>query len=416
MVTGTHIPSRDNILVVTDQLPFPPRNGITLPIYNYLIGLKKNQKVELLLLVDQNSPPSTDELEKNKRLFGEIRIVCLTRQGYLTRLWGEVIGSEMYQHGWRISEEDMTMDFKQIGTVIVSPMSAVAKWRSSGLSNMIGTHQCIAAVNDCTTAEYFFRGQQSFGGFKLAIKSRIDHLRSYQIARIEAKLLAPYQYILLQTRKDQELMRKLVSRETASRVAIVPNGVQSEYFLLDTTQTNESVLFVAELSGEYAAIASWLVSDLWPEVIRRIPECQLNIVGKGASDELIETIKSTKHVSHITFVEDLGQLYGKSMVVLSPVFKGYGLINKSLEAMAASIAVVGGEAAFNGIEGFQSGTHGIACKTRSVTEFADAITNLIMNPAQRIDMGTAARELLNEQFRWEFSVVKLQSLIARNNQ
>ncbi len=415
MIAMTSTPADSSVLIVTDQLPYPPRNGITLPVYNYVVGLMKTQPVKVLLLADHNSPPSLDALADNERIFGKIEVVYLSRKGKLPRVLDELLRREMYNHGWKRTNQYALPEQMSVDIVLVSPMSAVAKWRSSGLQQIISCSLAIAAIHDCCTALYYLQARQSFGGLKLAIKSFQHRLRTYQIARIEAKLLAPYDHILLQTSTDLKLMRQLVSVETASHVVLVPNGVSADLFELTPVSENGTVLFVAELSGEYAPIADWLVSQLWPEVLKRCPECQLAIVGKGASTTLKAAIQSSTHITYIEFIEDLSQSYRDAMIVLSPIFKGYGLINKTIEAMAASVPVVGGLAAFNGIEGFQSGVHGMACNTRSTTGFADAIANLVSDPVRRIEMGVAGRRLLQHQFRWEFAIDKLQQLMRLPN-
>lgn len=401
-----------DILIVTDQLPYPPRNGITLPVYNYAVGLMETQRVKLIFLADCNSPPTPDALAKNESIFGHVLVVYLSRRGKLIRMAREIAHVEMYQHGWVLAEKNFDIGSLQADTLIASPMSAVAKWHATGLHNTVDCRLSIAAVNDCTTAEYFFREEQGFGGVKSIIKGMMHRLRSLQIAKIEAKLLAPYGHILLQTSKDQHLMGQLVSKETASRVVTVPNGVRADYFDLSPSPKNGNILFVAELSGEYSSIAKWLVDELWPEVLKQHPECQLVIVGKGASDNLKNTLRSAKNITHIEFVDDLAQLYREAMIVLSPIFKGYGLINKTLEAMAMSVPVVGGMAAFNGIQGFQPGIHGEACKTKNTAEFVTAISQLISDPVRRDAIGAAGRKLLQQQFRWEFAVDKLVRLIT----
>lgn len=411
MTVESNSPTKSAILIVTDQLPYPPRNGITLPVFNYALGLMQHHAVKFCLLTDVHSPINSNALMENESIFGKFDIVHLQRKDRLTRLLGEISGDEMYQHGWMRAEPTSIMEPHIYDTLIVSPMSAVAKWRSTGLHATKTVPITIAAVNDCTTAEYYFRGKQSVGGLRPFLKGLVDRLRSRRIAKIEAKLLDVYKYIFLQTPTDMDLMRRLVSEKTASKVITVPNGVRAEYYELKPAP-QKNVVFVAELSGEYAAITEWLISDVWPNIAKHKPEYQLIIVGKGASTTLKKIISTTSQITHIEFVDDLGQLYSQAAIVLSPVFKGFGLINKTLEAMAASVPVIGGSAAFNGIEGFINGIHGIACKTHSTDEFVEVILQLIGNQALRESIGRAGHDIIKQQFQWEFALNKIETLIC----
>jgi glycosyltransferase involved in cell wall biosynthesis len=407
-LAGTAAP----LLLVTDQLPYPPRNGITLPVYNYAIRLRQSRPLTIVLLADAAAPVDPAALADNARLFGTIEVVYVTRRARAWRLAAELCGREMYQHGWQRAPRSASAPDRAADTVIVSPMSAVAKWRGCGLQARTTCRVAIAAVNDCTTAEYYFRGAQHFGGLKAGLKGWLDRRRSRQIGSIEARLLANYDHILLQTATDQALMQRLVSPRTAARVTTVPNGVRADYFALAPATATNQVAFVAELSGEYAATADWLIGEVWPAVRRRHPDGQLLMVGKGAAPALKDAIARTAGITHIEFVPDLCQLYGQATIALSPVFKGFGLINKTLEAMAAGVPVVGGVAAFNGIAGFADQVHGMACATRASAAFADAIVALLRAPARRQAIGSAGRALVQRQFCWDEAAQKVDALIG----
>jgi glycosyltransferase involved in cell wall biosynthesis len=383
-----------------------------LPIYNYAIGLKKqSHDVKFCLLTDENQPVNSNALEENEAVFGTFKIVTLKLKNKITRLLHEITGVEMYQHGWMSTHPNDIQTKQQYEALVVSPMSAVAKFRASELSATIAVNTRIAAVNDCTTAEYYFRGKQNVGGFKSMLKGFIDRLRSRQIAKIETQLLDSYDHVFLQTQTDVDLMQRLVSNDISAKAITVPNGVRAEYYEI-IPAPEKNIVFVAELSGEYAATAYWLLTEVWPNISKHYPDYQLVIVGKGASLKLKTIIANTAQVKHIEFVDDLGQLYSHATIVLSPVFKGFGLINKTLEAMAASVPVIGGIAAFNGIDGFVNNIHGIACHTRTAKEFVDVISSLMTDEDRRGNIGKAGRSIVTQQFRWEFSLQKMEALIG----
>lgn len=398
------------LLVVTDQLPYPPRNGITLPVYNYLLGLRAGHTVRLLLLVDTAAPPDAAALAENERLFGPIALFYLRRQPRLARVLGELSGQEMYQHGWRPVRGAPQPVLAAVDALLVSPVSALAKWRAARLPLTVRGAVRIAALNDCTAAEYYCRAGQMPGGLASQLKGWLDRLRSRQIGRIERALVAPYSDLLLQTRVDVGFMRRLVAPQAAARARLAPNGVRREYFALEPDAGNDCVIFVAELSGEYAVIAHWLVSEVWPQVLQRSGVGRLMVVGKGASPALRAAMAEQPRLSHTTFVPDLGTVYGAAAIALSPVFKGFGLINKTLEAMAAAVPVVGGAAAFNGIDAFVAGQHGLACR-RSTAEFVDAIVALLGDPQRRLALGLAGRALVAQDFRWERTVATIVGLL-----
>jgi glycosyltransferase involved in cell wall biosynthesis len=391
---------KDDILFVVDQLPYPPRNGITLPTYNYLIILKRQFNIKLIYLCDQNI--DNDLLYKNELIFGSIIKVHIKRHTKLLRILKELCCVDMYQHGYYAQATQL--DFSAYAFLVVSPMSSVAK-----LGNMLDLPNFppfkIAAVNDCTTSEYIHRDHDGFDNLLNYLKAKSHFIRSYLIRKIEYKLLKKFDLILLQTERDKHLFSKYVSSKLEPRILISPNGVNPSLMTLvtDSHEAQKTVLFIAELSGEYASTATWIVTKLWPRILEKT-NVKLLIVGKGASENLLSLFKSQPNITHFNFVEDILDCYRAADIVLSPVFKGFGLINKTIEGMAAGLPVVGGEAAFNGIANFKQNIHGISCSPYSVEQFSQAITYLVEKPEDAKKIGSRARSLIQEQFSWEQTV------------
>jgi glycosyltransferase involved in cell wall biosynthesis len=398
------------VWVVTDQLPYPPRNGITLPLFHYLCALAHDGPVRLCLFLPEGETVDPNELSENEARFGKIVLVRIRRHSTARRVLDELVGRQMYQHGWGLAEPFDWEDAPQCSALFVSPLSAVAKCHACGLLDTIKTPVRIAATHDCATAEYRFRPLQKTTDLMHSAKAWLDRWRTRWISAIENRLLTPYDAVLLQTKKDKELLAELVSVSLSRKVTLLPNGVSEHYFELPLAK-GPYVIFVAELSGEYDPIAKWLIKEVWPKVRAAHRSHQLLVVGRGASTSLIDLMQATEGVVHRAFVQDLASVYQESSVAVSPVFKGFGLINKTVEAMACGLPVVGGLAAFNGIRGFQPNVHGLVCQNPKADEFIVAIQSLLDQPGLRAEIGIAARRLLAGQFRWDNNAKTVLALV-----
>lgn len=394
---------------ITDQLPYPPRNGITLPSYHHALALGKLLTLRLVLLFSVDQPPDAALLAQNEAIFGPVLLVPLRRQGARQRIVAELAGREMYQHGYSPAAESPAVKVSSTDRLVVTPMSAVAKFRACGVDALRAAKLRVALVNDCTAGEYRYRLQSCGLNARAAFKGLVDLLRSRQIGNIERVLLSAYDHVLLQTPRDIAVFQALVGDEPAARAHCVPNGVHPELFNLCNGGDSRFV-FLAELSGEHGALANWLVSDVWPKVRRG--DWELLIVGKGAPPDLKAKFLKTPAVRHVEFVEKIESVYEKASIALSPVFKGFGLINKTIEPMAAGLPVVGGRAAFNGIVGFADGVHGVSCDEASPKLFAQAMQSLMNDSSRRAQMGSAARQLIQSQFDWVRSSAALVKLLA----
>lgn len=399
--------------VITDQLPYPPRNGITLPLYNYLQILKQTFEIKLILFKKAEIDIDASDLLANERFFGVIQTIALHRKPWYQRLIAELFGQEMYQHGWYVATKDVVnASFShKPASVLVSPMSAVAMWRACGGTKISEVLNMVAAVNDCTAAEYYFRGQSQIGDFRKKAKGLADRLRARNIGQIEAELLAPYRAIFLQTSRDRELMAELASPQIASKVVITPNGVNPALLSVKRA-TGNALLFVGEMSGEYGAIVDWLVTEIWPNVLTVEKKITLMLVGRGANMALRTKIAHSERIVHLEYVENLADVYSSAMLSICPVFKGFGLINKTIEAMACGVPVVGGMAAFNGIPGFIPDMHGAVCHHRSNAAFIEVIRKLVLNPEMRESMGALGKSLISNGFDWRDTVQRISSTLT----
>ena len=83
----------------------------------------------------------------------------------------------------------------------------------------------------------------------------------------------------------------------------------------------------------------------------------MHVVGKRSSTDL-EAFFAREEISYQPYVESIEDEYARHAILVAPIFKGFGLINKVVEAMAAGCLVVGDKTAFNGIESFKPNLHG----------------------------------------------------------
>ena len=396
------------VWLVTDQLPHPPRNGVTLPAFRYAQALAERQALRLVLIVEEGLPPDELALRANEALFGPISQLMVRRRSKPRRLLDEMRGIEMYQHGFAPSSAlSEPLMISADDALLATPISAVAKLRALGIAV---PRIAAALVNDCTAGEYFYRLQERSGNWRSRLKGSLDRWRSRRIGGIEARLLAPYAHVLLQTPRDREIFASLVGELAARRVELVPNGVDETLYALPERAPGRDVIFMAELSGEYGPIAHWLVGEVWPKVQRR--GHRLRIVGRGASDELRQSMGSAPDLVYEDYVAELTDVYRDACVAISPVFKGFGMINKTLDAMAAGTAVLGGAAAFNGIAGFVPGVHGRVCQRPDAEEFVRALDEMLGDPPACERLGRAGRELIGRSHRWAASSSRVALLLG----
>ncbi len=401
------------ILFVLDQLPYPPRNGVTVPTYNYLRGLAERHNVSLLF-VRWSPDEDLAYLEENKALVENFWMITAPKRPAWSRIGNELRGQSMFHMGRHYDETELRRfcGGQRFDTVWIS---------DDGLLDIIyplkrlfgETPVYVAGINDAITGVFrgAIRNVWLVGLTPLArILLVVKWLRSWRIGAIENRLLEQYDFIPVQSEADKKMLEKISGGGLTDKVMILPNGVDSSLFSVSSERNRKDLLFVGSLQG-YGPIVEWLMAHVWPAVSERYPDATMTIVGRGASERLKNRIVGARGVSYIPFLEDLRDVYRGRMVAILPVRKSWGLINKVIESMAAGVPVVGDAGSFNSIPDFQDGAHGIVA--RDAESLAQAVTSLIDDEKKRTEMADAARNLVRKHFAWKDRIDKVEQRIQK---
>lgn len=183
---------------------------------------------------------------------------------------------------------------------------------------------------------------------------------------------------------------------------VMPNGTQ---FSLDNNELDgllrDGVAIVASFNKSYIKVAKWFISNVWTRVNEKNPSLKLHVLGRN-SDTLYQYVKKNyPNICSSIVVEnyypDIKEFYKKRKLVVSPVFKNLGLINKTIEAMHCGCIVIGDKGAFNGLVGFKDITHGVV-----VNDEIDFAEKIIQYSCQsESDISISAHNFIENNFSWK---------------
>lgn len=239
-------------------------------------------------------------------------------------------------------------------------------------------------------------------------------LKQLDLKDITSLLKIPYVYlaetiltafsdsVIIQTNVEKDILNKFYL--TKPHILSLPNGPQMEVSDLEIkSQVAErgGVGFVASFNDTYMKVAKWFITEVWISVVAQSPHLKLHILGKNKSNLFDYIKKSHPRLLHSIIVEpyhdDLKEFYLKRRVVVSPIFKNFGLINKTVEAMQCGCAVVGDIAAFNGIEGVIDEKHAYIANEKG--SFINKI--ILASQQDNLDMSLACNKLISNSLSWQ---------------
>lgn len=93
----------------------------------------------------------------------------------------------------------------------------------------------------------------------------------------------------------------------------------------------------------------------------------------------------------------------KSTVCIVPMRTGFGIKNKTLEAMAAGVPIVASDRGLEGlaVDGYSTPVRALRANTPA--EYVSAITQLFDRPQLRAELSINGRELIETEFTWDIA-------------
>ena len=206
--------------------------------------------------------------------------------------------------------------------------------------------------------------------------------------RQETRLLAGTLPVTINDEDRERLGRIGVTAFTVPLAVTPPSDEQSAGRAVRAPGEPLHLLFVGSyLHAPNREAARFLLKALLPALRAAPLRFHLTLAGRAAPEWLLRS--TAADVTVLSDADDLAPLYRATDVVLAPLAHGGGTKNKTLEAMAWGLPVVGTRQAFTGITAAEGDAYVRTPLTADAT--VDALVGLATDPERRATMGQAAR-------------------------
>lgn len=370
------------ILVLSKSIPFPPRNGVELPLARIFEQIGLEHTVDFLII----SEDEEDLRQRQAAVPSAIRQIFHIRPRYLSpkqRLLNELTQKQpaFFAYTFDPSELKHLADSFDYDLVWVNPPGNITFLRAC---NQLGLHfyrQSILGLNDLVTSLYSKHLQEMIHRKIFDRKFLTFWLRSFWIGLLERKYLYDFDFIHLQTPREAEKAIRLLKDPTfKERIIICPNGIKSHFLDFKYQgHLQRGILYMTHLDGERSGESKWFLRKIWPK-IRAETDAELWLVGTPPAQP-IPLIDADKRIKVFGFVEDLRTIYEHARLAVIPIFHNCGLINRIQDALTAGLPIVTTQIAAQTFDGLQNGVHAYA--TNDPETFAAKTVHLFQNDSLR---------------------------------
>ncbi|MEQ1793471.1 MAG: glycosyltransferase, partial [Nitrospira sp.] len=192
--------------------------------------------------------------------------------------------------------------------------------------------------------------------------------------------------------------KTLLERVPGLRTAIVPNGVDVEYFTPTHGKDAPALIYTGGMNmfANRDAVMFFL-DEIWPLIRKQVPDVRFFAVGQDPPKELLDMAVRDPQITVTGYVTDVRPLVSEASVYVVPLRVGGGTRLKVLDAMAMGKAMVSTSIGCEGLA-VHPDEHLLVADTPE--QFANKTVLLLGDKNCRLALGRAARELVERRYSW----------------
>jgi len=261
-----------------------------------------------------------------------------------------------------------------------------------------------------------------YGAMLDALKSgaspnpRRDQFYLFIVYSYEKKYCNQPYHLVVTTPEDRDLLKQFNPNAT---LTIVTNGVDLDLFPYRPQDPGgHRLIFVGAMDVTHNIDAAlFFAQEVFPHLLKRYPQAEFYIVGGKPTPE-IQALSDRPGIVVTGRVASMVDYLHQSTVCVVPLRTGYGIKNKTLEAMAAGVPVVGSD---RGLEGLTlESTDEItdpqspprALRANTLEEYISAISALFDSPDLRSTLSRSARKYVETTFTWQQAGLKYEEVLS----
>lgn len=379
------------LLVITSRIPYPLEKGDKLRIYHQLKFLSQHFQICLCALNDAAIHPNAES--ELKKYCSEIHFFSFNKLQIASGVLQAFIKGEPLQVGYFYH-------------------SSIQKKLDNVIKNFNPDFIFCQLVR---TAKYALNYPQSktldyMDALSKGTERRIEHAsfwmkwilktETIRLKYFETKIFNSFNSHCIISEED----KKYISHPNNHKVAIIPNGIDLDFFKPITTDKKYDVVFTGNMSyPPNVKAAKFLAQEIQPLIKQNV---KLHISGAQPSKEVLSLHSNNCEVSG--WVDDIRTSYASARLFVAPLHIGTGLQNKILEAMGMKIPCIT-TSLVNASLGAKQNEEVLIAETAE--QFAEKIAYLLLNPQKANEMAEKAYLFVSKKYNWQQSTNELVKLI-----
>lgn len=386
------------VLFLSQIVPYPPHGGVLQRGYHLLRELGRQAQVHLLAFIHPDVLPTEDAIRESRTALEKF---CQTLEYF--PLWPKT--SPIHRVAAVAASASSSLPFSVVAHRSAAFQRRVSELVERGgvdlihvdtiaLAQFVGSRCKIPMVLMHHNIESLLMERRAGAETRWFAKWFIGR-EAAKLAAYEARITSQFDVNLVVSRSDEAI---LSTRVPGVRTALVPNGVDIEYFTPSSDDEIPTLIYTGGMNmfANRDAVMCFL-RETWPLIAEREPAVRFFAVGQDPPKELVDFSVRDPRVVVTGYVTDIRPLVRQASVYVVPLRVGGGTRLKVLDALAMGKAMVSTSIGCEGIE-VQPGEHLIVADTPA--DFANETLALLADKPRRLRLGRAGRSLVERRYSW----------------
>jgi glycosyltransferase involved in cell wall biosynthesis len=369
------------ILVCSLDGPEPRTNGIRLAVGALLDELRKTHEIRYIgyRMADQREVPDDAEIRLIDPPPQPIRGATLLRATLRGRPWEADRFSAGLADVLRQELETFRPDVVHVNRWVLAGLGKLTPGVGSVLTAFDAWHLNVDASLAVASA----------------LRRPLIRAESRRIRRFEAEEFEHFGRVVVVSEQDKAALKAL---NPDLRIAVVPNGVDTEFFSGSASEAvSGRMVFTGHMGYPPNIVAAdFLARRLLPRVRAVRKDAHVVIVGRNPTPDVV-ALASLDGVEVTGEVPDVRPWLGSAQVFVCPMLSGTGIKNKLLEAMASELPCVVTPLALQGFD-VRPGEHVLIGETAE--ELSAHVLAVMHDDRAARRLALAAREYVCSRHSW----------------
>jgi polysaccharide biosynthesis protein PslH len=234
-------------------------------------------------------------------------------------------------------------------------------------------------------------------------------LEAAKLRAYERRVARHFQHCTVISQGELEEFQRF---EVGVPCTIIPNGVDTEYFVYNETNENgaSTIVFLGRMDY-FPNIdgVKYFVREVLPLIRQKLPNVKLRIIGSNPAKS-VRALARIPNISITGYVPDVRSYLRDAVVSIVPLRIVRGMQNKILESMAMGIPTVATSEAAKGVQ-VAPGKHLLVADRPK--DFANEIIKVIENTTLHKNLAEAGRRQIEQVHTWGCSMEILDTIVNR---